>query len=151
MGKLVPSYRQILSQGARGKLVFQQSAEPERKVPGWNQSVVSYQDTDGKKKWVGVEQGDNGSILYQGKTFSDANELVSTLATPIPEPTPKVAPPDAVTSAAPKVTQADKVSHSASFKAGRAAGNYINKMAVGVGAALANVGGRIARASDEQI
>ena len=86
MGVLISTNRRILGRGKYGTLVYRTDKEPEKKIPGLNQPVISYQDTDGQKKWVSVEQGDNGTLRYQGKTYADADELVSTLAAPIPEP-----------------------------------------------------------------
>ena len=145
MGVLFSTNQRILEYGKYGTLVYQTDKESQKKIPAFNQPVISYQDTDGQKKWVTVENGDNGSILYQGKTFADANELVSALVTPIPEPAtaPKVLPPDAVTQAAPKVSANQEERNRFSAKTRRVARNYLGKMVSGVGAAFANTASMI--------
>ena len=59
------------------------------KIPGFNQSVVSYADADGKNKWVGVDADGCGGLLYNGRSYANADALVSALTAPVPAPTPK--------------------------------------------------------------
>ncbi|MBR0281506.1 MAG: hypothetical protein IJQ81_07935, partial [Oscillibacter sp.] len=145
MGRLVFTNERVLAQGKRGKLVYDMSAGTGKKIPGLNQPVVSYTDTDGKNKWVGVDTDEFGGVLYGGKRFASAADLVPTLLTPV---TPTVTTPKPVTpSPAPTVTASKPVTPGGSLRntsAARTISNYAGKALTGVGAAFVNVAGDVA-------